>query len=123
MGRGGARYTEAYTAPSSGARVPAREIVHLPVAEVARYRWATPPATRRGRGSDRHDYEALKADMAENGMTAPITLGEVQGSIRIHDGHHRLLAAEELGWSHVPVALHENLGRRRGSFKMGSLGA
>jgi ParB-like chromosome segregation protein Spo0J len=115
------QYTEPYVHPSSGAKIPAREIVHLPVSELTKYRWDSTARTRTARGSAGHSYAETKAWVAEHGVQDPITLGEVMGAIRVHDGHHRLLAAEELGLDRIPVALHENLGERKRRFIMGSL--
>jgi ParB-like chromosome segregation protein Spo0J len=117
------RTTEAYTHPVSGAKIPARQIVDVPVSELAQYRWDTVARTRAKKGSAGNTYEQTKAHVAEHGIQSPLLLGDKQGAVSLYDGHHRLLAAEELGLPTVPVALHESLGERVGQFHFGKMGA
>lgn len=117
----GRRFTEPYLHPASGAKIPAREIVDVPVEQLRPYRWDSVARTRRAKGSAGYTYEQTKAHVAEHGVGAPILLGNLHGKIAIYDGHHRFLAADELGLSHVPVALHESLGDRRGLFELGTM--
>lgn len=45
------------------------------------------------------DYRSLKSDIAKNGIQTPLQVSNGQ----LLDGHHRAVAAIELGLSHVPV--------------------
>ena len=45
------------------------------------------------------DYEDLKSDIAKRGIHTPLLISDKQ----LLDGHHRAVAAMELGISHVPV--------------------
>jgi len=55
---------------------------------------------------DVEEYEALKADIKENGIIVPIT---IDGGGHIIDGHHRYKAAQELGISDPPTDLKTDL--------------
>jgi DNA modification methylase len=55
---------------------------------------------------DAEEYEALKADIRENGIIVPIT---IDGDGHIIDGHHRYKAAQELGISDPPTNLRTDL--------------
>jgi len=55
---------------------------------------------------DAEEYEALKADIKENGIIVPIT---IDGGGHIIDGHHRYKAAQELGISDPPTDLKTDL--------------
>lgn len=52
--------------------------------------------------SAKAQYEALKAEIRANGIRKPIKYVEHGGKKYIVDGHHRLLAAQELGIKDVP---------------------
>jgi hypothetical protein len=54
-------------------------------------------------GKAKKEYEALKADIKENGITNPIKYVEHNGVKYVVDGHHRLRAARELGLTDVPA--------------------
>jgi RHS repeat-associated protein len=56
-----------------------------------------------GRTLSRRELNLLKSDIAKNGIKDPIKYVEVNGKNYIVDGHHRLLAARELGIGNVPV--------------------
>jgi len=45
------------------------------------------------------DYDDLKSDIAEKGIHTPLLISGKQ----LLDGHHRAVAAMQLGMSHVPV--------------------
>lgn len=51
-------------------------------------------------GSPRAYIDHLKADISRNGMTNPI---DVWHGHVVHDGHHRGIAAMELGMERIPV--------------------
>ena len=52
------------------------------------------------RANDAEHLNALRADIAANGIRVPILLGN---DGRIWDGHHRICAAYDLGLSDVPT--------------------
>ena len=49
---------------------------------------------------DMNHYEALKADIAENGIQRPIKT--LYGTY-VNEGHHRAMAARDLGLTSIPV--------------------
>jgi hypothetical protein len=108
MGKGAPRETEAFVARSSGAHVSAKPIVHMPVKLLKQMRWAPKSATSTSRGSGGGTTDELKERMAEDGVVEALTVGLLAGKPTIYDGHHRLDAADELGWTHLPVAIHES---------------
>lgn len=55
--------------------------------------------TEEMRGGPRKYVDLLKADIAENGMRKPIKVRD--GAVT--DGHHRAIAAMELGLDKIPV--------------------
>jgi RHS repeat-associated protein len=56
-----------------------------------------------GRTLSRREFNLLKSDIAKNGIKDTIKYVEVNGKNYIVDGHHRLMAARELGIGDVPV--------------------
>lgn len=52
------------------------------------------------------EYEALKADVAANGVLVPVELDEQGNPL---DGHHRLRACRELGIVNYPTTVREGL--------------
>jgi ParB-like chromosome segregation protein Spo0J len=49
---------------------------------------------------DAHHYDELKADIAKNGIQRPIKT--IHGAF-LNEGHHRAVAARELGIEKIPV--------------------
>ena len=65
--------------------------------------YTTPPGAQ---GEGRQRIEAIKADLAKGGqIRKPIWMTKVNGRFFQLDGHHRMVAAREMGLSHVPVRL------------------
>lgn len=54
------------------------------------------------------DYWRLKRNIAENGYMDPVYLYTELGEEHLGNGHHRVVAAYDLGYSHVPVTRDEN---------------
>ena len=54
---------------------------------------------------DMEHYNALKADIAKNGIQRPIKL--LHGEF-LNEGHHRAVAARELGLESVPVINYDD---------------
>ena|ERR1039457_3714551 len=48
----------------------------------------------------RTSHDDLKASLTKNGQQAPV----VMYNNHIHGGHHRIVAAHDLGWSHLNVS-------------------
>ena len=55
------------------------------------------------------EWEAFKADIAENGMSNEIIIGYKDGKLQIEEGNHRLTAANELGLTDIPVRYMDNV--------------
>lgn len=108
MGKGAARQTEAFVDRWGGHRVAAKPIVHMPVNLLKNMRWAPKSETARHKGSAGGTVDGLKARMAEEGVVEPLTVGLLGSKPTLYDGHHRLDAAIELGWTHLPVAIHDS---------------
>lgn len=56
-----------------------------------------------GKTLSNRDFQKLKDDIAKNGIKDPIKYVEHNGQKYIVDGHHRALAAKQLGLTDVPV--------------------
>jgi RHS repeat-associated protein len=56
-----------------------------------------------GKTLSNRDFQKLKDDIAKNGIKDPINYVEHNGQKYIVDGHHRALAAKQLGLTDVPV--------------------
>lgn len=56
-----------------------------------------------GMTMSRSQFAALKQDIAKNGIKDTIKYVNLNGRKYVVDGHHRLLAARELGISNVPA--------------------
>lgn len=56
-------------------------------------------------GLTREEYEALKQDMRDGKLNEPIVMeyDPDTGAIMLRDGHHRVLAAREIGWDRIPM--------------------
>lgn len=49
-----------------------------------------------------HEYESLKASIAQHGVQVPVIIGQ---HIPLIDGRHRILASQELGHTDIPAIL------------------
>lgn len=98
------RWVEDLDLPVAPLRDP--QLVDL-VRGVGGWKWGeTPDIHGHYRADDYARWEALKADIAANGITDPITVAvEPDGRITILDGTHRLKAVEEMGWTTIPADL------------------
>jgi ParB-like nuclease domain len=55
---------------------------------------------------ERWKCDEVKASLTDDGFHQPMVMyWDDEGRVRFHDGHHRLVAARELGWKTVPVEL------------------
>lgn len=69
-------------------------------------------------GEEMRRQRALTEDIRRNGMQSPVTVREWPmssfgpGGHELQDGHHRVMAAMELGLKEIPVQV-EQYGRRR----------
>lgn len=85
----------------------------------ARWEWVL--NTKR---EDEH-YEDLKDTLSKKGFTRPLTASykHFDGGQHLGDGHHRLAAAIDLGFTHVPVygvkRYEEPISRDSGSWEKG----
>lgn len=91
--------------------VPPQPDEHLPVDQVmSQYRPIEARTWDQVRQRYERDYpehlEALRQSMAKGGMINPIQLDTKRGIVG--DGHTRLLAAQDLGMTHVPVVYREH---------------
>ena len=48
-------------------------------------------------------FQSLKASIAKNGIEEPIAVVRSNGRLYVVNGHHRLAAAKELGYTQVPI--------------------
>jgi ParB-like chromosome segregation protein Spo0J len=58
----------------------------------------------RGRRNGAYDWDGLHSSISKNGITEPLEVHvDGEGNKTMLNGHHRYIAAKNLGLTHVPV--------------------